>query len=107
GWGLHHFSCKLLRQVLPRYDQAIYALVSDLCERGLDRQVAVVVWGEMGRHPKVGPDGLTTEGAESGRSHWTQAGFALVMGGGLEMGQVIGATQPIARHPTTPPRTPQ
>src|SRR5262245_9135516 len=56
GWDSHYYNFKLLRQVLPRYDQAIYALVTDLCERGLDRQVAVVVWGEMGRHPKVGPD---------------------------------------------------
>jgi hypothetical protein len=69
--------------------------------------VAVVVWGKTGRMPKIGPDGLTETGAESGRSHWTQAGFALVMGGGLKMGQVIGATEPLARYPTTAPYTPQ
>jgi hypothetical protein len=61
----------------------------------------------MGRMSKIGPDGLTEPGAESGRSHWTQAGFALVIGGGLKMGQVIGATEPLARYPTTPPYTPQ
>ena len=107
GWDSHYYNFKLLRQVLPRYDQAIYALVTDLCERGLDRHVTVVVWGEMGRMPKIGPDGLTEPGAESGRSHWTQSGFALVTGGGLKMGQVIGATEPLARYPTTTPYTPQ
>jgi hypothetical protein len=37
GWDSHYYNFKLLRQVLPRYDQAIYALVTDLCERGLVR----------------------------------------------------------------------
>src|SRR5437899_421895 len=82
----HIFAC--LRAVLPQLDQSIYALVTDLHERGLERDVAVVVWGEMGRTPRVG----TQRGTVAGRDHWPQAGFALLAGGGLRMGQAIGAT---------------
>jgi hypothetical protein len=73
-----------LRSVLPLLDQSVSALVSDLHERGLDREVAVLVWGEFGRTPKVNGGG--------GRDHWPSAGFALFAGGGLRTGQVVGAT---------------
>ena len=72
----------------PQLDQSIYALVTDLHQRGLADDVGVVVWGEMGRTPRVG----TQRGTVAGRDHWPQSGFALLAGGGLEMGQVIGAT---------------
>src|SRR5262249_47378532 len=48
----HIFAC--LRAVLPQLDQSIHALVTDLHERGLEKDVAVVVWGEMGRTPRAG-----------------------------------------------------
>jgi uncharacterized protein (DUF1501 family) len=70
--------------MVPEFDQALSALIADLHERGLSRDVAVVVWGEMGRAPKLDRNG--------GRGHWTDAGFALVAGGGFRLGQVIGAT---------------
>jgi hypothetical protein len=97
----HIFTC--LRAVLPQYDQSIHALVTDLHERGLNKDVAVVVWGEMGRTPRVG----TQRGTVAGRDHWPQAGFALFAGGGLEMGQVIGATDPRGERPRGGPYTPQ
>lgn len=73
-----------LRSQLPLLDRSIHALVTDLHERGLDRDVAVLVWGEFGRTPKVNK--------VQGRDHWPDAGFALFAGGGLRMGQVIGET---------------
>jgi uncharacterized protein (DUF1501 family) len=70
--------------MLPLLDQSIYALVTDLRERGLDQEVAVVVMGEFGRTPKINND--------SGRDHWNDASCVLLAGGGLRMGQVIGTT---------------
>src|SRR5260370_34630205 len=70
---------------LPLLDRSLCALVCDLKARGLDKDVLVVVLGEFGRTPKITPLG-------PGREHWAEAGCALFYGGGLEMGQVIGAT---------------
>jgi hypothetical protein len=74
-----------LRCLMPVLDQSLHALVTDLRERGLDKDVLVVVLGEFGRTPKITPTG-------PGREHWADAGCALFYGGGLPMGQVIGAT---------------
>jgi uncharacterized protein (DUF1501 family) len=90
-WDTHANNFQSLRQLLPALDQAIYTLVTDLHERGLDREVAVVVWGEYGRTPKVN--------GNAGRDHWPQASFALVAGGGFKMGQVIGGTSPRGERP--------
>jgi hypothetical protein len=73
-----------MHEMLPLLDQSISALVTDLCQRGLDQDVAVVVMGEFGRTPKIN--------GNAGRDHWNEAGCVLLAGGGLRMGQVIGAT---------------
>ena len=54
---------------------------------GLDRDVTVVVWGEFGPAPRIdkGPGG-------GGRNHWSSASFALLAGGGMRTGQIIGST---------------
>jgi uncharacterized protein (DUF1501 family) len=69
---------------MPLLDQGVSALVSDLHERGLDQDVAVVVWGEFGRTPRVNKN--------EGRDHWPQVSCALLAGGGFRTGQVIGET---------------
>ncbi|MBY0521828.1 MAG: DUF1501 domain-containing protein [Gemmataceae bacterium] len=102
-WDHHDHIFKCLRMVLPQLDQSVYALVTDLYERGLDKDVAVVIWGEMGRTPRVG----TQQGTSGGRDHWPQSGFALMIGGGLPMGQVIGATDPRGERPKGHGYTPQ
>jgi len=84
SWDQHGHLFRSMRQMLPLLDHSIYALVSDLRERGLDQEVAVVVMGEFGRTPKINRD--------SGRDHWNEAGCVVLAGGGLRMGQVIGAT---------------
>jgi len=73
-----------MRQLLPIVDHALHALVTDLEERGLLGEVAIVVWGEFGRTPKINN--------KAGRDHWPEVSPALLMGGGLKGGQVIGAT---------------
>lgn len=98
-WDNHSGVFKGLRRLLPEFDQHLYALLTDLSQRGLDQEVAVVVWGEMGRTPRIN--------TSAGRDHWNDVGFALVAGGGLKMGQVIGATTPHAERAVGRPYTPQ
>jgi uncharacterized protein (DUF1501 family) len=73
-----------LRRKLPVYDQAVAALISDIHEKGLEKQIAVAVFGEFGRTPRINKDG--------GRDHWAPAGFVLFSGGGLKSGLVVGDT---------------
>jgi uncharacterized protein (DUF1501 family) len=73
----------------------VAALVSDLHDRGLDKEVAVLVWGEFGRTPRVNK--------VEGRDHWPDAGFALFAGGGLRVGQVVGETDSRAERPKSRP----
>jgi hypothetical protein len=102
-WDHHDHIFECLRIVGPQLDRSIHALVTDLHERGLDKDVAVVVWGEMGRTPRVG----TQRGTVGGRDHWPQSGFALMAGGGFTTGQVIGATDARGERPKGEPYTPQ
>jgi hypothetical protein len=85
-WDTHRYNFTTLRQLLPPLDQALAALITDLDDRGMLQDVAVVMGGEFGRTPRIGD--LTPDG----RSHWPEAGFLWVAGGGLKTGQVIGAT---------------
>ncbi len=86
----HHSSAQgdiffALKSLMPVLDQSLAAFFDDLTERGLADDVLVVVLGEFGRTPKITYPG-------PGREHWADAGCALFFGGGLKMGQVIGAT---------------
>ena len=72
------------RHHLPILDQGLTALLEDLQRRGLERDVSVVVWGEFGRTPRINPNG--------GRDHWPGVSCALLAGGGMRTGQVIGST---------------
>jgi hypothetical protein len=74
-----------LRMMMTVLDKSLCALFQDLTERGLDRDVLVAVLGEFGRTPKISYPG-------PGREHWADAGCAVLFGGGLKMGQVIGET---------------
>lgn len=87
------------RSLLPLYDLCLSALITDLHERGLHREVCVVVWGEFGRTPRINQFG--------GRDHWPAAGSVLFSGGGLKMGQYIGATNSSGEYPVTRAYTPQ
>jgi len=78
------------RDHLPMLDRGLTALVEDLHHRGLDRDVSVVVWGEFGRTPRINPEG--------GRDHWPQVSCALLAGGGMRTGQVIGATNRLGEY---------
>jgi hypothetical protein len=79
----------------PLFDQGMSALVEDLHERGLADDVSVVAWGEFGRTPVINKD--------AGRDHWPQVGCALLAGGGMRTGQVIGATDRLGGTPVERP----
>jgi len=85
------------RKDMPLLDQAVSALVTDLHERGLDKDVSVVVWGEFGRTPRVNKD--------AGRDHWPQVSCALLAGGGMRTGQAIGETNRLAEFAKNRPVT--
>jgi hypothetical protein len=72
------------KEDFPIFDQALSALVEDLHLRGLDKDCTVVVMGEFGRTPKIS--------AQIGRDHWPNVNMAILAGGGMKAGQVIGAT---------------
>jgi hypothetical protein len=86
GWDTHSDNFPQLRNIMPPLDRAVVALLDDLRDRGLDRETLVIMWGEFGRTPKVN--------GTAGRDHWTAVMSAMVAGGGLKTGQVIGATDP-------------
>jgi hypothetical protein len=83
-WDYHSNNFKTAREDLPMLDQGVTALVQDLHDRGLDKDVSLIVWGEFGRTPTINKDG--------GRDHWPRVSCALMAGGGMRTGQVIGST---------------
>lgn len=96
GWDTHGDNFKQLKDnLLPKYDQAVAALVQDLHDRGLSEDVLVVSFGEFGRTPKIN--------GGAGRDHWPGAMSILYAGGGLKMGQAIGETNAYAEYPTSKP----
>jgi hypothetical protein len=98
GWDL----AEGMRWRAPFMDQALSALIADVHDRGLDRDILILALGEFGRTPR-----LTTLNGKLGRDHYPQAMSALVSGGGFRMGQVIGATNSRGEYPRERPLTPQ
>jgi uncharacterized protein (DUF1501 family) len=97
GWDTHGQNFQSMRKQLPRVDQGIHALVTDLHARGMGDDVAVVMWGEFGRTPRINMN--------AGRDHWPSAGFAL-LAGGMSGGQVIGESDYNGSKPKGVPVTP-
>ena len=87
-WDTHGSNFKYLKDHLPLFDTGVSALVEDIYARGLQDDVTVCVWGEFGRTPKINKD--------AGRDHWARVNFALMSGGGMKTGQVIGSTDSAA-----------
>jgi len=85
GWDTHSDNFPTLRRQLPELDRGISNLVQDLHDRGMENDVLVVVWGEFGRTPRI-------NNTNAGRDHWSPVMSALVAGGGMKMGQVIGSS---------------
>ena len=91
SWDRHSRNFTRLPGQLDKLDQGITALVEDLYHRGLQDDVTVIAWGEFGRTPRINP--------EAGRDHWPKVSCALLAGGGLRTGQVIGSTNRLGEVP--------
>lgn len=94
-WDWHGGNFQQGREDMPLLDQAVSALVEDLENRGMLEDTQVIVWGEFGRTPKINES--------AGRDHWPQVSCALMAGGGLRHGQVIGKTNRLGEHPIERP----
>ena len=81
----------------PIFDQCVSALVEDLHVRGLDKDCTVIIWGEFGRTPTIS--------ARVGRDHWPRVNCALMAGGGMNTGQVIGTTDRLGGEAVSRPVT--
>jgi hypothetical protein len=86
---------------LPRLDEALSALFSDLKDRGMLDDTLVVAVGEFGRTPTI-----LTQGPP-GRQHWPQCFSAIVGGGGVRGGAIYGESDKTASAPKSDPVTPQ
>jgi hypothetical protein len=105
SWDDHASVWNIFEQMkirLPVLDQVVSALLEDLSGRGLDRDVLLLVMGEMSHTPK-----LSNFQGQPGREHWSRAMSVLVAGGGLSMGQVIGATNHKGEEPAVRPVAPE
>ena len=94
-WDSHGANFDLVRDHGSKLDQCLTALVEDLEVRGMLDDVTVLVWGEFGRTPKINP--------QAGRDHWSKVSCALLAGGGMRTGQVIGATNRLGEYATERP----
>lgn len=110
NWDSHAVNCDMYadaRWRFPCYDQALTALIEDLYERGLDKDVLLIATGEFGRTPRVNMQvGTQTGITQPGRDHWPGAMSLLVSGGGMRTGQVVGATNARGEYPSERPLTP-
>jgi hypothetical protein len=100
GWDTHVNNFRSLKdRLLPRLDRGYAALLQDLHTRGLLENTLVVWFGDFGRTPVVNPS--------AGRDHWATAGVATMGGGGIRMGQTVGATNARAEVVVDTPVRPQ
>ena len=105
--AVNHHVFEALAWRAPFFDQAISALIEDVYNRGLDRRVLVIITGEFGRTPRISNQPSSGPGKASrpkgtrqpGRDHWPRANSMGFAGGGMETGQVIGATDPRGEDP--------
>ena len=99
GWDTHANNFKSLQTgLLPQLDTGLSALLAGLRDRGLLDTTTVYVVGEFGRTPKIND--------KAGRDHWPRAMTALLAGGGIKGGQVIGASDAKGMGPATEGYTP-
>lgn len=96
-WDWHGGNFKNAKQEFPSFEQGLTALVEDLHARGLDKDVTVIAWGEFGRTPKINKD--------AGRDHWPRVSCALLAGGGMKTGQVLGETDRLGGEAVARPVT--
>src|SRR5207249_10899886 len=99
GWDNHYRNFQIMQdRQAPWFDQAYAALLTDLRDRGLFDTTLVLAVGEFGRTPRIND--------KAGRDHWEHCYSALVAGGGVRGGRVIGESDARAERPRERPLTP-
>jgi uncharacterized protein (DUF1501 family) len=99
GWDTHKQNFAALEsELLPMLDQGLSALLDDLAQRGRLAETLVVCLGEFGRTPRINND--------AGRDHWGPCSSALLAGGGIQEGRVLGASDGIGAYPVSDPVDP-
>ncbi|HZL90492.1 MAG TPA: DUF1501 domain-containing protein [Pirellulaceae bacterium] len=99
-WDTHQRNFVLHKEkLLPAFDQAYSALLTDLDERGLLDETLVVVLAEFGRTPKIN--------SNAGRDHWPGCFSITLAGAGIRGGLVHGASDRIAAYPSRDPVSPE
>jgi hypothetical protein len=99
SWDSHRNSDDVRKHLLPTFDQACSALISDLDERGLLDETLVIATGEMGRTPKAN--------AQWGRDHWSTLFSTVIAGGGIVGGKTHGASDKDAAYSLDTPVSPE
>jgi len=99
GWDHHYRNFQIMQdRHAPRLDQALAALLIDLRQRVLLESTLVLAIGEFGRTPRIND--------KAGRDHWEHCYSALLAGGGVRGGRVVGESDRRAEHPHDRPLTP-
>jgi hypothetical protein len=99
GWDMHGQIEQGMKNLGPKVDQAVATFLEDLYDRGMERDVLLVITGEFGRTPRVN--------GGAGRDHWAPLSTLALAGGGLKMGQAVGESSAKAERPKSTPITPQ
>lgn len=102
GWDVHGDDqaglVRMEQQLCPRFDQGMSALLEDLHERGLLETTLVIATGEFGRTPRISRLG--------GRDHWPYCFSALIAGGGVSSGRIVGGSDAQGAYPADRPASP-
>jgi uncharacterized protein (DUF1501 family) len=99
GWDTHQDNFEKVKELAGEVDRPYAALIRDLARRGMLDDTLVIWMGEFGRTPKVNPRG--------GRDHYPRSFNAVLAGGGVQGGAVVGKTDAqgadVADRPVTVP----
>lgn len=99
GWDMHTGITGGMNNLMPAFDKALAALLTDLEERGMLSKTLVMVSSEFGRTPKINKD--------AGRDHWSKVFSVLLAGGGTKGGLIYGSSDPTASDPENNPTSPE
>ncbi len=99
GWDMHGQIEPNMKSLGAQMDHAVSVLLEDMDDRGLDKDILLVITGEFGRTPRIN--------SGAGRDHWAPLSTLVLAGGGLKMGQVVGESSSKAEVPKSTPITPQ
>ena len=98
GWDMHGNISKSLKGRVPPLDQALSTFIDDVNEKGMNKDILLIVTGEFGRTYRINKNG--------GRDHWPQLSTLMFSGGDFEMGRAIGESTDKAETPKSDPYGP-